>query len=370
MGYEIDFLPVGDNAKSGDAIALRFGNLHGSRREQCVMVIDGGFQRTGKQLVEHIRQYYRTDRVDLVISTHPDGDHIAGLQVVLEELKVEKLWMHLPWNHTDEIERLFRDGRVTDNSVRESLRRSLEAARELEKMARRQGIPIIEPFTGVADATQSLLVLGPTREYYESLLPHFQCTPEPRRYSLLAEILRGVATATKEAVAKVFESWDVETLNDDAENEDATSAENNTSTILLLRVDNRNLLFTADAGAPALHQALDLLMHVGIGPEHFSFVQVPHHGSRRNVGPTLLDRLLGPKLPSHQRGTRRMSAFVSASKDGAPKHPSKKVTNAFARRGAPVVATQGRTICHYHDAPARPGWSAANPLPFYHEVEE
>jgi hypothetical protein len=27
IGYEIDFLPVGEGEKSGDAIALRWGNL-------------------------------------------------------------------------------------------------------------------------------------------------------------------------------------------------------------------------------------------------------------------------------------------------------------------------------------------------------
>jgi hypothetical protein len=34
MGYEIDFLGVGEESKSGDAIAIRFGNLHGARRSK------------------------------------------------------------------------------------------------------------------------------------------------------------------------------------------------------------------------------------------------------------------------------------------------------------------------------------------------
>lgn len=33
MGYEIDFIPVGNGEKSGDAIVLRFGNLLTGRRE-------------------------------------------------------------------------------------------------------------------------------------------------------------------------------------------------------------------------------------------------------------------------------------------------------------------------------------------------
>jgi hypothetical protein len=54
MGYEIDFLPVGEGEKSGDAIALRFGNLFGNRNEKTVVVIDGGFKETGEKLVKHI----------------------------------------------------------------------------------------------------------------------------------------------------------------------------------------------------------------------------------------------------------------------------------------------------------------------------
>ena len=37
MGFEIDFLPVGEGQKSGDAVAVRHGNLHGSRSEQFVI---------------------------------------------------------------------------------------------------------------------------------------------------------------------------------------------------------------------------------------------------------------------------------------------------------------------------------------------
>jgi hypothetical protein len=63
MGYEVDFLALGDGEKSGDAIALCFGNLNGHRSEQTVVVIDGGFKESGDALVEHIKYYYRTEYV-------------------------------------------------------------------------------------------------------------------------------------------------------------------------------------------------------------------------------------------------------------------------------------------------------------------
>ena len=113
MAYEIDYIPVGDGEKSGDAISLRFGNLSGSREEQTIVVIDGGFQESGEKLVQHLKDYYSTSTVDLVISAHPDEDHASGLLVVLEKCKVGALLMHKPWEHAEDIKNLFKDGRIT-----------------------------------------------------------------------------------------------------------------------------------------------------------------------------------------------------------------------------------------------------------------
>ena len=50
IGYEIDFLAVGEGEKSGDAIALRFGSLLTDPPQQTVFVIDGGFKDSGQAL--------------------------------------------------------------------------------------------------------------------------------------------------------------------------------------------------------------------------------------------------------------------------------------------------------------------------------
>jgi len=49
MAWEVDFLAVGEGEKSGDAIALRWGNLSGPRTEQTIFVIDGGTQDSGER---------------------------------------------------------------------------------------------------------------------------------------------------------------------------------------------------------------------------------------------------------------------------------------------------------------------------------
>lgn len=360
MEFEVDFLAVGENEKSGDAIALRYGNLKsGNKEDFTVVVIDGGYQANGEDLVNHINKYYGTNKVDVVVSTHADNDHLGGLGVILEKMEVGQLWMHLPWKHTEDIARMFKNGRVTDNSVKDSLRKSLEAASDLEKLAQRKKVPINEPFTGLQDPGGCLVVVGPTKDFYESLLPGFRGTPEPKDASLLQKFL----AKGEEAIKWVLESLHIETLTDEGE----TTPENNTSAILLLRVDDQNLLFTADAGIPALTLAADILEKAGYDYSKINFVQVPHHGSQRNVGPTILNRLVGPK---QKEDKRIKSAFVSVSKKGAPKHPCKKVTNAFRRRGAPVVSTNDSGKYYFHNMSLRPGWSTAEPLPFYTEVEE
>lgn len=202
MGYEIDFLAVGDK-KSGDAITLRFGNLHGRRDEQVVIVVDGGYADTGRAVVDHLRANYGTTQVDLVVSTHPDGDHAAGLETVLTECQVGCLWMHQPWNHTEDIAKMFQHGRVTDTSVSEALRKSLDDARALERIAVSRKIPIIEPFTGTRDASGRVYVIGPTQEFYESLLPDFRCTPVPAQ----AGILTKFAERMGDAVKNLAEDW-------------------------------------------------------------------------------------------------------------------------------------------------------------------
>ena len=50
MGYEVDIIRVGQESKSGDAIAMSWGSLSGSRAEQEVVIIDGGFHDSSHML--------------------------------------------------------------------------------------------------------------------------------------------------------------------------------------------------------------------------------------------------------------------------------------------------------------------------------
>lgn len=352
-GVEVDFFAVGNGSRSGDAIVVRLGNLHGPVEQQLIIVVDGGFTSDGDAIVAHLREVVGTDHVDLVISTHPDTDHVTGLRRVLEEMDVDELWMHLPWKHTDDIARMFSDGRVTDNSISNKLRDELNGAAELAETALARGVRVIEPFTGLSAFDSTIQIVGPDLDFYEDLLLDFRSTPDraPVRKSILARAAR-----------KIFESFGIETLTDSGH----TSAENNTSAITLFTVGDHRILLTGDAGIPALERAATKLELLGAA-QNLDFIQVPHHGGRHNVGPTVLDRIIGHRL---NVDVKRATAFVSAAPDGEPDHPSRQVTNAFRRRGAHVFATQGTSHRHSVNAPKRNGWSPATPLPFFDEIDE
>lgn len=365
VGYEVDFLPVGDGEKSGDAIAMRWGDLQsGDPQRQCVAVVDGGTKDSGEKLVSHIREFYGTEYVDVVVLTHPDGDHASGLTVVLEELRVGRVWMHQPWNHREEIMQVVMDGRVTPQSLEKRWRENLRFAHELEKLAISKKIRICEPVAGAcgfADTGGRLIVLGPSQEYYRELLAAFRCTPATAFEGLLIAARKSIS----EGVRWVRETMTSETLVDPTP--DDVRPENNSSAILLLQVGDKSVMLTGDAGVPALSKACSYALTLGIDPRELALFQVPHHGSKHNIGPRMLDFLFGePGNPL----LKCPAALVSAAKQSDPRHPSRKVVNALLRRGVEVHTTQGETACLRHCMPQRPGWVGASSLGFFDQVED
>ncbi|TPI26815.1 hypothetical protein FJW08_26670 [Mesorhizobium sp. B3-2-1] len=172
-----------------------------------------------------------------------------------------------------------------------------------------------------------------------------------------------------EAAKAAMQSWTTETWEDERLRDGGITSASNESSVVLYGSfdDDARVLLTADTGTNGLRWAANYAESLGLPLKSFSFVQIPHHGSRRNVGPTILTRLLGEIQPE---GTpTRFSAFVSAPKDDV-KHPRRIVLNAFKRRGGYIVATQGTGKIHWGGFPKREGYGDAENLPFYAQVEE
>lgn len=340
--FEIDVLAVenSDNAstKSGDAIAV---NLTLNSGTQFVAIIDGGYIATGQNLVDLVEERYNTTHVDLVINTHPDKDHINGLKTVLEECTVTELMMHLPWNHTSGWKDLS----------------NIEAVVDLYDLAISKGVTVTEPFTGLTRADGAIRIAGPTRERYDILIEDAvqeerSGIAASRRSAAFGSGSTLVATA-KRVLEKVLTYFPFETLTD----VDDTSPRNQTSVITILQIDGKRVLFTGDAGIESLAQAASHYeAHVGdFSTTPLTHFQAPHHGSHHNLGPTILNRIVGAKDTA---GFGSTQAIVSSAKL-SEKHPSPKVTNAMGRRGATVYATEGNGIWFHSPGMSRLGWGNA-----------
>ena len=277
MGVEIDILAVGDGARSGDAIAIRYGTaLFGYR----VMIIDGGTKESGERLVRHVQTVYGTNRVDDVLNTHPDGDHSSGLRVVVDNLETGRLWMHRPWNYAENIRHLFHDGRITDNSLEQRYREALQSAHELEAAALARQIPISEPYQGVQ--VGPFTVLSPDSNWYlNEPVPNFRGAPALKQELGIDAMLKAILDAAKAGVKWVQETLDIETLSEGGE----TSAQNESSVVMCGNFDGQKVLITGDAGLEALARAHAYSTSIGLRLDDLWMLQVPHHGSRNNVAP-------------------------------------------------------------------------------------
>jgi beta-lactamase superfamily II metal-dependent hydrolase len=346
-GLEIDFLQVGDGERSGDAIALRYGNPWTGYE---VMVIDGGNKESGAALVNHITGVYGTRTVQNVLNSHPDGDHSSGLTEVLERLDVKNLWMHRPWAYAAGLLDHFRDPRFTPGGLEARIREALDAAHDLEKLAVTRGIPIYEPFQG--SRIGPFLVLSPERGWYlKDLVPNFSRTPAAKQ-TVPQGLLGPLYRAASEAVSWVAETLNIETLDETGE----TSAQNESSTILYGNFNGQGVLFTGDAGRLALTRAILYANSLGLSLRTLNCVQIPHHGSRRNVSPSVLNEIIA------------QFAIVSVATKSTS-HPRRKVTNAFKRRGARVFKTDGGLLNHAIGWPQRQGLRPGTEIPFYDRVE-
>lgn len=354
--FELDFHPVGSAGRSGDAIS---GRATVEQHWQS-FVIDGGTTEAGAAMCDHIEKYYETNLINHVVLTHADDDHSSGLREVLNRFRVENLWIKRPWLFADQLVHAFK-GNWTATGLAKRLRECFPIVAELEDLAISKGITIQPPFQG--SVIGPFLVLSPSVNFYLELLPQMTRTPDAvnvdkRRgtqpTNFLAEML-GI-------VGRVAESWGIETLKEGGE----TSASNESSIVLYGAIDGKPILTCGDAGQQALTKAADLAEAIGLPLRDFFLAQIPHHGSRRNVGPTILNRLFGDKMIVPYK---RFNAIASAAKNDEH-HPRKVVLNAFKRRGGYWATTENGVVQFRHNLERREGWSDIPEGPFFDEVEE
>jgi len=227
----------------------------------------------------------------------------------------------------------------------------------LEAKAKEKGIPIYEAFQGTI-IFDVLKILSPTKDFYLDLLVESNKTPLEEH----TQVKTTISAQIKKAILMALETWTNELLRENV----STSAENESSVILYGDMMDDTFLLTGDTGIRAFNIAINYSEKQGIDLTKINVQQIPHHGGRHNVSPSVLNKIVGPKVAQDSKLTK--TAIVSVAKGSD--HPMKMVTNAYIRRGAKVFEARTTTLRHQHGTPDREGWTSASNLEFSTNVED
>lgn len=312
--YLIRFFPVGEESKSGDAILIE---LYDDEDKPHLVLIDGGYRETGDKIVNYLtKRFGNNPTIDYVINTHPDRDHISGLVSLLssQKVKVKCLIINRPWTDANIKKDIFKDRRITANSLLERMKNEFSSLAELEELATNQGVRICSPQPGKTLYNGVIQILGPSKELYKKHLLLSDKTPE----SFFDDWNRPFVRKTCSEEVYNVNAGPIKWFDDED-----TSRMNQTSIILSVKLSDIHFLLTGDAGKEAINAALNFYEESDFydGPlmcktKDFTHLQLPHHGSRKNIDPAILNRI--------QARTYIISCAPEGEKEN---HPSRRLMN-------------------------------------------
>ena len=347
--YHIEMLSVG----AADTFIIYYID---ENNKGHIILIDAGNYQDGQKIIDHIRQYYNNPVIDLAIVTHPDDDHYGGFIKILEKIRdkekdaieINKFWVNDPGNnHVDKDEVKWITKQKTVNV---KARTVYDLGNEnLLDLIDVNSIPRIEKFATVYRRPDGSLytfshmnfpcctILGPTKDYYERLVPNFRNdelnfhTPEDDTgYYSWKDIPNG------------------ECLSPALDNAcDDPSAHNQSSLMFLFEpIAGKKYLFVGDAGRDAFNNIHPFLK---AKIKNVSWLKVPHHGSKHNIDSALIN------------WTKPKVAYISSEKIG--NYLNQCTVNALKKSGCSVYSTHvdGTHFIHKQIG-ERDGYSTATAL--------
>lgn len=321
-----------------------------------LILIDAGNYEDGQKITNHIRKYYTNPVIDLAIVTHPDDDHYGGFIKMLEKIRdkekdaigIKKFWVNDPGNnHVDKDEIKW----ITKQKAVNVKARSVYdlGDKNLLDLIDVVAIPRTEKFAGVLYKTKDghftymtpdfpgCTILGPTKNYYEELIPNFR---------------NDELNFHQPEDDTSYYSWedvpDGECLSTTLDNAcDDPSAHNQSSLIFLFEpVAGKKYLFAGDAGRDAFN---NIHPHLKDKIKNVSWLKVPHHGSKHNIDSAIIN-WIKPK-----------TAYISSESIG--NYLNQCTVNALKKSGCSVYSTHvtGSHFIH-KQIWEREGYSTSTPL--------
>ena len=261
------------------------------------ILIDGGpYQTYEKHLKHALQKLLLNGKLDLMVLSHIDNDHIIGLLDLLVEIKnqresrtkelvkIEKIWhnsfndlLEIPVEPKKLLESIFIGKDIVKNlKTSESLViKGFQQGTDLTKLANLLKIPVNPDFDRTIvlnDKTKSIRLnditiqlFGPTKENVNKL------QKEWNKWSRKSK--------TEETVARLLQILD-------------KSVPNLASITFLVKINNKKILFTGDGLG---YEIVDMLSKNEMldkkGKFYVDVLKVPHHGSDRNTSAEFFDTI-------------------------------------------------------------------------------
>lgn len=276
----VEVLPAGH----GDCLWIEYGAPSSPGR----ILIDGGTTGTYKRALQS-RLERSGGKLELLVITHVDGDHITGILELIEKaptgIKAKDVWFngfrHLP-NEDPETLGPVQGEKLTDFLVNQRAPWNVAFDKKAAVVPEQGELPRRELAGGL-----TLTLLSPTVQALRDLRPVWE--KEVRKAGLDPNMAEIPEVAAEEGF-ELLEAGppDVEALATAPFIEDSSEA-NGSSIAVLLEFEGYRVLLAADAHPGVLQPSIKRLN--GDQRLKLTACKIPHHGSKFNISRQLLDRI-------------------------------------------------------------------------------
>lgn len=246
-------------------------------------MIDGGTGRTYPRVLKRELQAIGENgqSIDLLIVSHIDDDHIAGIIKLFEDGELDKSIIKEVWFNSGE---LLNDyfGKVNDGDRRVTI--NPDPSTEISV---RQGISL-ERFLRQLGCWREELIKVDNQPYELHGAKITVLSPDLTGLQRLHQLW--TVEEDRDTQIAVVESDHKQQLSELLQNEfsEDDSPQNGSSIAFLFEFEGKRLLFLADSHPSAIVEALSELAFSEMNKLRLAAVKISHHGSKKNLSPQLM----------------------------------------------------------------------------------
>lgn len=279
-------------AKEGDCIHIAWGQ----EQDRKHILVDAGRQWTWKNALKRYLQEQGIRRLELLVVTHVDRDHIDGILALVNDpalnLEVRDFWFNT-WDHLS-------GGAVLSAEAEDDLEHfGAKMGEELGPKILAKHWPWNKQFSGrpvelAATAADNLVEIGdltltllsPDRAKLEALETVWE--KECKKAGLTPGAMVSDYVPEEDDDLESFGAINIDTLANEPFKEDGSAA-NGSSIAFLLEYGDIRVLLSGDAHAELLASGLKNLGATPDKPFRLDAFKLPHHGSKYNISRELLE---------------------------------------------------------------------------------